>query len=855
MKFFYSLSRIFLVSIFSIFCLQSKAQSVLKTERFKVFGVCEQCKERIETTLHEFKVAKANWDIDSNMLTVTYDTTAMSRVQIEKKLVDVGHDTEQYKTTKRKYNLLPDCCRYERSAGLNDPGTKTVATHHDEGEEQMVGVAMQEDNKGSLTPLAGATITCLATGISITSDSLGIFKLPCHIPGKFVISYAGLQADTIEVTKYGVVNLVMKENRSPALKEVIITGKNQNTYVSSLSTFNTLNMGLKELSKATCCNLSESFETSPAVDVSYADAVTGVKQIQLLGLAGSYTQLLTENIPHIRGLAGYYGLTFIPGPRIESIQLTKGIGSVVNGYESIAGQINIELVKPDNPDKLYVNAYANTMSRTEATINYSTKLSNKWSTALLGHANGVSAKIDRNKDGFLDIPTGRQINFSNRYKYTNTNGLFALLSISALQDDRQAGQISFNKPADQFTTNAYGAGIKVQQYEASSKIGYAFPEKKYKSIGLILAATSFNNESFYGLTAYSGKQKSFYGNLIYQSIIGTSNHKFRTGLSFIGEKYEEQYKTNEFNRVENVPGAFFEYTFNTQGFSAIAGLRADHHNAFGLITTPRVHLKYDFTTKTNLRLSAGSGFRVANIFAENASVFVSSRNLVLAPGNGYGYGLAPEKAINYGVNFIHNFVIQQHKGSVAFDLYRTSFNNQTVTDLDTNPQQVAFYNLTGKSFANSAQVEINYTPVTKFDVRLAYRWLDVQTTYGTKQLQKPLVSKHRAFANLAYETSSKWKFDATLQVYGPKRLPATSMNPADKQMPAFSPTFAQVNAQVTKILGSKWEVYAGGENLTGFTQPQMFIDGNNPFSNFFDGSITWGPVNGAIIYTGLRFKL
>jgi outer membrane receptor for ferrienterochelin and colicin/copper chaperone CopZ len=850
-----------LLAFVALFTLAANAQKKnSKTETFKVFGTCEQCKHRIESTLSGYGTYKADWSIETKMLTVSYDSTRFTREKIEKKLADAGHDTQDFQAKDEAYFSLPKCCYYER---YTQPAANQIVDAIEKNDSSNIeihtitGIVLEEDKKGKMSPLANATVRCLNTNHTGTTDSLGVFQLSCSVPVQVVVSYVGFMSDTLNITSPSEIKVILKNASSNNLREVVVNARNQSTYVSSLSTFNTLNIGSKELAKAACCNLSESFETSPSVDVSYADAVTGIKQIQLLGLSGNYTQLLTENTPEIRGLAGSYGLTFIPGPWIEGIQVTKGTGSVVNGYESIAGQINIEEKKSDKTDKLFVNAYANQMGRLETTINYSKKINNKWSTALLTHIDGVVFKTDDNKDGFLDIPLGRQLNFINRWKYADTKGIFAQFAIKALNDHKQAGQVDFDPSTDKLTTNHYGVGIDVQQYELSGKLGYVFPQQKYKSIGFIFSATNYNNNAYYGLTSYAGKQNSVYANFIYQSIIGSTIHKFRTGFSFANDNYNETLNIANYKRKEIVPGAFFEYTY-TPGtkFSVIAGIREDYHNQYGFITTPRLHLKYDFSSNTNLRFSIGSGFRSANIFAENTGFFVSSRQYsILNPTSNYGYGLNPEKAWNYGFNFIHNFKIHDRAGSFSIDAYRTDFKNQVVVDVDASPQKILFYNLNGKSFSNSIQAELNYELIKKLDLRFAYRWLDVQENYHGTMLEKPLIAKHRAFANIAYETKSHWKLDYTTQWFSKKRLPNTSSNPVDKQFGSYSPSYIQMSGQITKQFGSRWDVYIGAENISNFKQNPLIIAAAQPFSPYFDGSMIWGPVNGRMIYAGLRFKI
>ncbi|TXI34218.1 MAG: TonB-dependent receptor [Niabella sp.] len=607
--------RYFTIAILLFITQSALAQKNIKSIEFKVMGSCDMCKERIETIAMDLKAKSAAWNHETHLLAVSFDSTKTSATKIKKALANAGHDNDEFKATDEDYNSLPDCCHYSRSE-------KDANIVH-----AITGIVVEESSKGKLSPLANATIHNLHSKEKIITDSAGLFLIHTKLPAQIVVSYVGFESSTLTVNSAEMMSITLKNSASGTLKEVIVTSRNPSSYVSSLSVLNKLNLGPKELTKAACCNLSESFETSPSVDVSYSDAVTGVKQIQLLGLSGNYSQLLTENVPEIKGLSSHYGMTYIPGPWLEGIQLTKGVGSVVNGYESIAGQINIEEKKPDNSDKLFLNTYANTMGRLEANLNTAQRINPKWTVGLLAHGNYSGSIIDHNEDGFIDLPTGSQWNLINRWKYLDNNGWIVQFALKAMNDKRYAGQMDFDRKKDIGTTNAYGVGIESEQYSFTSKVGYVFPNHKYKSLGIILSAGHFNNNAYYGLRNYEGKQNTLFGNFIYQSIIGNTNHKFKTGLSFSNENYQEHFDAKAFNRNEVIPGAFFEYTYSvTDKLTAIAGLRGDLHNQFGFITTPRLHLKYDFSPKTNLRISAGSGFRMSNIFAENIGVFVSSRN-------------------------------------------------------------------------------------------------------------------------------------------------------------------------------------------------------------------------------------
>jgi hypothetical protein len=602
--------------------------------------------------------------------------------------------------------------------------------------------------------------------------------------------------------------------------------------------------------------LSESFETNPSVDVSYSDAVTGSRQIELLGLAGIYTQLTVENLPGPRGIATPLGLNSIAGPWIESIQLSKGTGSVANGYESIAGQINVELKKPETSEQLYLNAYVNDMGKTDLNANISQHLNDHWSTIFLLHNDFLFNKIDLNKDGFRDLPTGNLFSAVNEWNYKSNKGWEIYFGAKALLDNKTGGQVDY-KTEDKFTTNSYGLGIKTNRYEGFAKIGYIFPEKRYQSIGLQLSAFNHEQNSYFGLIQYNAQQSNFYSNLIYQSIIGNSSHKFRTGLSLNADHYNELYKTETYKRNEIVPGAFFEYTYNMNDkFSAVAGLRADHDNLFGWFVTPRLNLRYEPIKGTVIHISGGRGQRTANIFAENMGALVSARSVeIISNSIGKAYGLNPEVAWNKGITLDQKMKLFSRDAMLSFDFYRNDFVNQVVADLE-DPRVIKFYNLRGKSFSNSFQSEFNFIPVNKLDVRLAYRWYDVKTTFGNQLLEKPFTAANRAFINLGYEIKN-WKFNYTINYIGRKRIPSTKENPVQYQMLEYSPAYVSMNAQVSKSSGKNkaFELYAGGENLTNYFQKNVILSADQPFGKYFDASMVCGPVSGRLLYVGLRYQV
>ncbi|SFC07286.1 Outer membrane receptor proteins, mostly Fe transport [Flexibacter flexilis DSM 6793] len=719
------------------------------------------------------------------------------------------------------------------------------------------GVVLSASSNGTFEPLVDATVHWQGTTVGAVTDSNGIFSVRI-VPetNNLIISYLGYKSDTLNIKNPQQLRVVLQENG--VLAEVNIEHERASSYISALEPVRTQIMTEKELFKAACCNLSESFETNPSVDVAFSDAVSGAKQIQMLGLAGIYTQLTNENMPATRGLAAAQGLNYTAGTWIESIQVTKGIGSVANGFESVAGQINVELRKPEKIDKLLFNAYANEMGRTEANLNLSKKVNNRWATALLLHGNyldnSIKRTLDMNHDSFRDIPAGKQFNALNRWKYDNGKGLMAQMGVRAVWDLREGGQLE-----DGHHTAAYKIRIQTQRQEVWGKLGYVFPQKKYKSIGLMASLTNHEQDNIFGLKQYDARQKSLYANLIYQSIIGTTFHKWRAGASLQADDYRETLNDLAFSRREQSTGAFGEYTFSgVKNLVLVAGLRADYNNLYGAFVTPRLHAKYDWDENTTLRLSYGRGQRTANIIAENMPLLASSRALEVQTTDlqRKAYGLTPEIAWNGGLSLTREFRLWYRNGSVTVDYFRTDFQNQVVVDLDASPQKVLFYNLKGKSFSNSVQAELNYSPVKRLDVKAVYRWLDVRTRYRqTDWLQKPLVAQHRAFVNVGYATRSQWKFDVTAQWWGKKRLPSTASNPEAYQMGTYSPDYVQLNAQITKSFSKKLDVYVGGENLTSYRQKRLILSAEDPYTPYFDASMVWGNVLGRMLYAGLRYRI
>lgn len=739
-------------------------------------------------------------------------------------------------------------------------------------QEKVEGMIMEANAENKHLGLPGANVYWMNSQTGTITNDEGLFSIPFSKKyNRLIISYVGFKSDTLTIDKSKMLHHTLQ--RSNELDGVVVRQKREAIQKSYFSSQNVITINSAELLKAACCNLSESFETNPAIDVNFSDALTGTKQIQMLGLTSPYLLITQENIPMVRGASQAFGLTFTPGTWVESIQITKGAGSVVNGYESISGQINAELVKPFTDTPLFVNGYFNKNGRMELNTHLNHKLNEKWGAGLYAHGSARTQKEDNNDDGFLDAPLGNQFNIMNRWQYQNSEtGWISFLNFRFLNDEKQMGQYAFDpKSANAIRgfgnpnsmmsgAEPWGSEIASRRFDASVKLGYVFPDLPFQSFGFQASYSNHDQESYFGVKRYDINHESVYSNLIFSSILGDTQNKFKTGVTFAYDGYEELVNTTAYLREDSSVGAFFEYSYtNLEKLSLTAGLRIDAHNRLGTFVTPRLHARYTPWEKGSLRGSIGRGRRAANIFAENQQLFATARQIRILDSEGSIYGLDAEDAWNYGVSFLQGFTFLNRKGNVTVDFYKTNFKNKIVVDWE-NPRAVFFYNLDGKSFASSFQFEVNHEILNNLELRAAYKYYDVKTDYKNGLLQKPLQAQHRFFANLSYETDVKesgkqLRFDYTFNSVGKQRLPNTDVNPVAYRLGDYADPYVLMNTQVTRVFTKSFEIYVGGENLTNFKQNNPVLGVESPFGANFDTSIVYAPIMGRLFYAGFRYKL
>ena len=717
------------------------------------------------------------------------------------------------------------------------------------------GTVYEEAENGQRTPLPGVNVYWKIVNEGTVTDANGHYKIPLHERiGCLVFSCISYENDTVHhMVEPAHYDHVFKAIHM--LNEVEIAARQKATYINPIKAIAVQEITSENLKRAACCTLAGSFENNASVDVNYSDAVTGAKQIQLLGLSGIYTQMMTEIIPNFRGLASTFGLNYVPGNWMNGIQVSKGTSSVRNGYESITGQINVDYKEPlpNKSEKVFFNLYANSMAMTDFNFNVRTKVGKQDGIMLFGHVSHNFMKMDGNGDSFMDDPVTTQYNVFLRYNHPHTGHFGCKLGIKALKENRLGGQMDFD-PKHRLDEgyNLFGIGINTERYEAFAKCGYHF-DRKDTSIGLQQQMTYHKMDSYYGLTDYNANQLSYYANLLFDSYIVNDHHTYSVGASYTYDKYDEHLNDSTLQRVEQVPGAFAEYVFNdNQHWSVIAGFRADYNTYYQkMLYTPRLHVRFKTHDDFALRLSAVKGYRSPNILAENSTMLASARVIRFLDTP------KMEDAWNYGINLTKIITFGWRELILQADFYRTDFINQIVLDRDADAHEIRIYNLAGKSYSNSAQIEANCEIFKDFDLTLAFRYNDVKMTINDTLREKPFVNRYKGLVTFSYAPKT-WQFDFTTQFNGDSRVPDLSGNAtaiANHQNIGRSPFYVIMNAQITKKLGEHWELYVGGENLTNYKQDYPIISAENPTSEDFDASMVWGPLSGIRGYLGVRFQI
>ncbi len=764
--------------------------------------------------------------------------------------------------------------------------------------------------------LLGASVYWLGTNIGVSANTEGEYDL-YRVKGydQLVATFVGYKADTVTVDE-GVTKYDFNLENDNQIEAVVVESTLGN-YVKREGIIKSESISFAGLCKMACCNLAESFENSASVTVGYSDAISGARQIKMLGLTGTYTQILDENRPIMRGLSAPYGLNYTPGMWLNSIQVSKGVSSVTAGHEAITGQINMEYRKPTDEERLFLNLYFDSELRPEFNLSTAIPLTKdkRLSTVILAHGSMDTQSHDRNHDGFRDLPETTQINIANRWLWQSLGGTQIRWGWKVVDENRLSGENDYRKSLrdemeqslstygshmDNTGVNAYfkfGTPVGAAIYDAES-------EEEYRSnIAFVADYNYFNEDAYFGLNTYDGHDHSWWFNFSYAHyfsprsslIMGASasvvnsdemvkNHIILakpTDYPSVDQStsHWEGRTHNKMSYVE--PGIYAEYTYaKPEKFSFVFGLRGDWMGASNIepelidggpsytaayykpkerfVVTPRTHLRWDISSSTILRASAGLGYRRANIFTDNIWMLATGRKVKTTDLND-----DIEQALTAGASLTQYIKLGGYDdATISFDYFRTQLYNTVLADQElgriggTPDDEIWIYNTDGRSFTDTYQVDFQWTPARGLDIFATYRYTNAKVSLmrdsKSHLVERPLTSRYKTLLNIQYATPyRRWVFDVTAQYNGPMRRPSLDGDITRSELsPAYPMFYAQVSHKVRN-----WEIYVGCENIANYIQDDPILNASDPFSPAFNSSSVWGPLMGRKFYIGLRFNM
>ncbi len=735
-------------------------------------------------------------------------------------------------------------------------------------------------------PMVGASVWWVDTNVGAATNIEGEFKLHrVKDHTLLVASFLGYVNDTIRVnTTTERVDFSLRPD-GVGLDEVVVSSTLGGNYISHASIAKNETISFAGLCKMACCNLAESFENSASVTVGYSDAISGARQIKMLGLAGTYTQILDENRPIMRGIGAPYSLSYTPGMWLNSIQVSKGVSSVAAGHEAITGQINLEHRKPTDEERLFLNLYLNDELRPE--INLSTALpvsrDGKLSTVVMFHAStdtGVR-EIDHNQDGFRDMPSAQQYNLANRWLYQGDSGVQIRWGFKLLEEQRLGGMFSYDESqrSTMEEDGIYGSKIVNRGANAYLKVGAPLGRSVFddetqselrSNIAFIADYDHFDEDAYFGLNDYLGSENSVSLNVMYNHYF-THRSSLIMGVSSYMQHYNESLNNQtpwneqtpstllDLDRDENEVGIYGEYTYAVgDKLSVVAGARADYNTYYdNTLFTPRTHIRWGVTESTTLRASAGMGHRTTNIITDNIGILATGRNITFDSEFNSDFN-RQERAVTLGASLTQTFSLaRQSDATISFDYFRTDFLNQVIVDQERDANSIYIYSSDERSFTDTYQLDFTWSPIERLDIFATYRYTNSAMTLtradgSLEVVDRPLVDSFKTLLNVQYATPyRRWVFDATAQYNGPSRLPVQN---GDLSTSEYSPAYPMFFAQVSRRLGDV-ELYVGCENIANYHQQNPILNADNPFSSGFNSSVVWGPLMGRKFYLGLRYNL
>lgn len=765
----------------------------------------------------------------------------------------------------------------------------------------VTGIVVDANNQ---QPLIGATLYWKNTTAGATSSVDGTFSIR-RVSGfdTLVVDYLGYDIVELDLSDKEQNDLTIELTSSAVdIDEVVIEGQQRGNYSKSSGITRQEQISFAGLCKMACCSLAESFENSASVTVGYSDAISGARQIKMLGLAGTYTQILDENRPIMQGAGAAYGLSYTPGMWLNSIQVSKGVASVTAGHEAITGQINLEHRKPTDDERLFLNLYFDSELRPEINVSSAIPLTKdkSLSTVIMAHGSLDTATHDMNEDGFADMPKANQINVANKWLWQNTGGVQLRWGWKVVNENRVGGQIGYKKDMyEEMMANPlgtpYGSKIHNRNINAYAKLGIPVGYERtftgdpadavQNNFAMIFDYDNYLTDSYFGINNVDVTENAFRFNATYAHYftqrsslnVGASAYVRLMDNDYLQQRLEGGAPVESWSVVGKSmlaePGVFAEYTYNIEEkFSLVVGVRGDYSMVDGdyyydgkernkVLLTPRSHIRWSITPRTTLRASAGMGYRRQNLVTDNIWMMTTSRNIEFT-----GLDDDMEAAATFGGSISQTFrLAQDDMATISFDYFRTQFFNTMVFDQETADNSILIYNSKGRSFTDNYQVDFNWTPFRGFDLFATFRYTNAKMTVERNGedilVERPLTSRYKGLINIQYAVR-RWTFDATAQLNGPMRLPELDGDMVKAvENPNLSPIYPMFFAQVSYKI-SNLTLYLGCENIANYMQGRkghgnkpIIMEGASAYDPGFNSSMVWGPLMGRKFYIGLRLNL
>ena len=717
-------------------------------------------------------------------------------------------------------------------------------------------------------PLPYANIILDSTTKGAVTDENGKFIITNVSQGTYniAVSFTGFttQKKKIVVSNSDVV-INFELNQSDALDEVIVTGTLK--AVSRLESPVPVEVYSPTfLKKNPTPNIFEALQNVNGVRPQLNCNVCNTGDIHINGLEGPYTLVMIDGMPIVSGLSTVYGLSGIPNSLIEQVEIVKGPASSLYGSEAVGGLINIITKLPENAPRFFADGFVTGWGEANVDVGFKSKVGEK-ATVLFG-ANyfNYSNPIDNNNDNFTDVTLQDRISIFQKWNFERANNRKFSLAGRYFYEDRWGGEMQWN-PSYRGGDEVYGESIYTSRFELLGN--YQLPIKE--KVNFQFSYSDHDQNSVYGNTPYLAQQRIGFGQFIWDKKVNKHDLLIGTALRY---NYYNDNTTATVNADEvTIPSLFIQDEINfTKKQSVLLGMRYDYDSRHGNIFTPRIAYRFKPTEDDIIRLNAGTGFRVVNLFTEDHAALTGSREVVIEEA------LKPEESYNINLNYLKKLYLNNGM-MFTFDtsVWYTYFTNAILPDYDTNPNQIIYDNLDGHSTSKGISFNADAVFGSGIKASLGATYQDVSQTENGTTTRQILTERFTGVWSFSYKHyPTNLTLDYTGNIYGPMRLPLLGeLDPRQE----YSPTWSIQNIQLTYDGFNNFEIYGGVKNLLNWTpnkgnpfiiaraddpfdeNVQFDNDGNvvptanNPYALTFDPSYVYGPNQGIRAFIGLRYKL